>query len=146
MNLFSFEKLEAYQQARILAVRVYQIIQELPSYERFDLGSQLRRSIISVTSNIAEGCGRVSLREKIHFLEISYGSLLETYSQIQLCVDLKYTSPERLTMLQPQYSYVANLINSLRKSYINNLEKNNHNAKSNTPNQDALSLSDKLND
>ena len=101
MNLFSFEKLDAYQEARKLAVEVYKLIQELPSYERFDLGSQLRRSIISVTSNIAEGCGRVSLREKIHFLEIAYGSMLESYSQIQLSVDLNYTHPERLKCSNP---------------------------------------------
>ncbi|MDE6648492.1 MAG: four helix bundle protein [Muribaculaceae bacterium] len=143
MNLFSFEKLDAYQESRKLAVEVYRIIQELPSYERFDLGSQLRRSIISVSSNIAEGCGRVSLREKIHFLEIAYGSMLEAYSQIQLSVDLNYTHPERMTMLQPKFSYVANLINSLRKSYMIKLENNNQKS---TPNQNSQSNSNKLND
>ena len=119
MDLFSFERLDSYRESRKLAVDVYRIIRELPSIERFDLGSQMRRSMISVTSNIAEGCGRISIKEKIHFIEIAYGSLLEVYSQIQLSVDLGYTRQEDLELLQLQFTLVARLLNGLRKSYIN---------------------------
>ncbi len=118
MYVFSFEKLTAYQATRKLALEVYKIIRDLPSYETFALGSQLRRSMISVTSNIAEGCGRISYKEKIHFLEIAYSSLLEVYSQIQMSVDLFYVSNEQFIAIQPQFAEVARLINALRKSYI----------------------------
>lgn len=128
MYIFSFEKLTVYQESRKLALNIYQIIRELPYDEKFALGSQLRRSMISVTSNIAEGCGRMSYKEKIHFLEIAYGSLLEVYSQIQMCVDLNYTTNERFANIQPQFAQVARLINALRKSYIdkNNRQSSSH--------------------
>lgn len=79
MEQYSFEKLEVYQLTRKLIQNVYQIVNRLPANERFALGSQLQRAIVSVLSNIAEGSGRVSIKEKIHFVEISYGSLMEAY-------------------------------------------------------------------
>ena len=123
MEIFSFERLIAYQEARRLVVDIYKIVYELPKEERFGLGTQLRRAAISITSNIAEGCGRISFKEKIHFLEISYGSLMEAYSQIQLCVDLGYTDQNDLDLIRPKFSYVGYLINSVRKSYVEYLNK-----------------------
>lgn len=123
MEVFSFERLIAYQEARRLVVDIYKIVYELPREERFGLGTQLRRAAISVTSNIAEGCGRISIKEKIHFLEISYGSLMEAYSQIQLCVDLGYTDQNDLNILRPKFSYVGYLINAVRKSYVEYLNR-----------------------
>ncbi|MCM1491268.1 MAG: four helix bundle protein [Muribaculum sp.] len=90
MEEFSFEKLIAYKESRMLVVEVYKIIAKLPSNERYAIGPQLQRSIVSVNSNIAEGSGRISYKEKIHFIEIAFGSLYEAYSQLQLCVDLNY--------------------------------------------------------
>lgn len=123
MEVFSFERLIAYQEARKLVVDIYKIIKELPKEERFGLCSQLRRAAISITSNIAEGCGRISFKEKIHFLEISYGSLLEAFSQIQLCVDLGYTDQNDLDILRHKFSYVGYLINAVRKSYVEYLNR-----------------------
>lgn len=118
MEMFSFEKLIAYQESRKLLKSIYLISRSFPEYERFALTSQLRRAVISVSSNIAEGCGRVSNKEKIHFLEIAFGSLLEAYSQLQIGLDLGYTSSNEIEKLKPQFFYVGNLINALRKSYI----------------------------
>ena len=125
MDIFSFEKLNAYQEARKLVVDIYKIVNELPSEEKFGLGAQLRRASISITSNIAEGCGRISYKEKIHFLEISYGSLLEAYSQIQLSVDLAFTDPYDLDLIRPKFNFVGYLITALRKSYQDILNSDN---------------------
>ena len=125
MEIFSFERLIAYQESRRLVVDIYKIIKELPKEERFGLGTQLRRAAISITSNIAEGCGRISFKEKIHFLEIAYGSLMEVYSQIQLSVDLGYTEPKDLEIIRPKFSFVGYLINALRKSYVDYLNRSN---------------------
>ena len=67
---FSFEKLEVYQVARQLVRDVYQLQNKFPIEERYALGDQVRRSSTSITSNIAEGSGRKSLKEKIHFINI----------------------------------------------------------------------------
>ena len=67
MELFSFERLEVWQKSRLLVKDVYAIISNFPASEKFGLSSQLGRAIISVPSNIAEGCGRISLKERAHF-------------------------------------------------------------------------------
>lgn len=125
-QIFSFERLQAYQTSRCLVKSVYDIIRALPNDERFALGSQIKRAIVSVTSNIAEGCGRVSYKEKIHFLEIAYGSLLEAYSQLQLGVDLDYISPKLFYDVKPQFTSVARLLNALRRSYIEKIQSDKH--------------------
>ena len=117
MDSYQFEKLTAWQKAKELAVAVYQIVNKFPQYEQYALSSQIRRAAISVPSNIAEGTGRVSVKEKIHFLEISYGSLLETYCQLQIAVELNYISLDDLEAIKPLFFETSRLISGLRNSY-----------------------------
>lgn len=117
MDIFSFENLNAYKEARKLVIEVYDIINQLPSCENFALCSQLRRAIVSVPSNIAEGSGRLSYKEKIRFLEIAYGSLLEAYCQLEICIDLGYITRETLESIKSHFFVVSRLINALKKSF-----------------------------
>lgn len=117
MDKYSFEKLEVYAVARQLVVKVYRIIHLLPERERFALSSQLQRSIVSVVSNIAEGSGRISLKEKMHFIEISFGSLMEAYSQLQICCDLNYIREEDMQCLKHDFFQISSMLNSLRRSF-----------------------------
>ena len=84
---YSFEKLKVWNEAKELVVNVYHLLDSFPMFEKFALCDQIRRAIVSVPSNIAEGSGRKSLKEKTHFLEISYGSLMETYNQLLIAID-----------------------------------------------------------
>lgn len=86
--MYPFEKLVAYQEARKLVVLCYKVLRHYPSEERFALCDQIRRAVVSVPSNIAEGITKSSYKEKIHFLEIAYGSLMEIYCQFQVSRDL----------------------------------------------------------
>lgn len=113
---FSFEKLEVYQVARQLVRDVYQLQNKFPIEERYALGDQVRRSSTSITSNIAEGSGRKSLKEKIHFIEIAFGSMTESFSQLQNAQDLGYIQESDVEALRPQYNHVAALLSLLRKS------------------------------
>ena len=74
---YYFERLDVWQQARQLVVQVYKLLEKFPKEEKYALCDQLRRSVISIPSNIAEGSGRIAKKETIHFLEIAYGSLME---------------------------------------------------------------------
>lgn len=121
MDSFSFENLKVYSESRNLVIEVYDIVCHLPVIETYALGAQLRRAIISVPSNIAEGCGRISYREKIHFIEIAYGSLLEAYCQIEICLDLGYISQEKLKQIRQKFFNISNMLNALRKSYLSKL-------------------------
>lgn len=117
MHNFSFEKLTVYTESRKLVAMVYEIVNSLPSSEKFALTGQLQRAIISVPSNIAEGSGRRSVKEKIHFLEISFGSLMEAYCQLQIALELGYISQEKFNEIKPQYFIVSRLLSGLVNSF-----------------------------
>ena len=116
--MFNFEKLNTYQQARILVKKVYELIESFPQKEEFALKSQLRRAVVSIPSNIAEGMGRISDKEKIHFIEIAYSSLMETYCQLQLATDLQYITNSDFDNIKPLIENNAKLLSGLRKNFI----------------------------
>jgi len=87
---YSFEKLDVWQDPRKFVTEIYKISAIFPSEEKFGLCSQLQRASVSVVSNIAEGVSRLSDKEKIRFIEISYGSLMEVYCQLYISLDLMY--------------------------------------------------------
>ena len=120
MDTYQFEKLTAWQKAKELAILVYQLVAKFPQYEQFALSSQLRRAAISIPSNIAEGTGRISVKEKNHFLEISYGSLMETYCQLQIALELGYISDDDMARIKPLLFETTRLISGLRNSYSSN--------------------------
>ena len=119
---YAFENMNAWQEARKLVIEVYRLLDEFPKFETYALCDQIRRSVVSVSSNLAEGSGRFSLKEQLHFYEISYGSLMETYNQLILAVDLKYIGDDNLEKLRPQIDIVARMLNGLRSSLLKKVE------------------------
>ena len=115
--MLSFEKLEAYQQAREYVRLIYRLSDRFPAKEDFALTSQIRRAAVSVTSNIAEGTSRSSSKDKVHFLEIAYGSLLETVSQLQVAMDVEYISESEYKDATIQVERIKNKLTYLRKSF-----------------------------
>ena len=120
--VYSFEKLKVWQEAKRLVVDVYHLLDSFPKFEKYALCDQIRRAIVSVPSNIAEGSGRRSLKEQIHFLEIAYGSLMETYNQLLIAIDLTYITEESVEAIKPSIDAVAKMINGLSNSYEEKLE------------------------
>ena len=114
---FAFEKLDVYRFARLLVKSIYELQNKFPKEEKYALGDQIRRSAISITSNIAEGSGRNSPKEKIHFIEIAFGSMTESFSQLQIAQDLGYIKKEEIDMLRPAFNKVAAYLSALRSSY-----------------------------
>ena len=91
-----FTDIEAWKLARKLRVEIYGIIKELPSEERFDLGSQMRKAAVSCTANIAEGHGRFHFQENIQFCRQSRGSMYETQDHLVTCLDRREIGKEKL--------------------------------------------------
>ena len=114
---FSFEGLEVYKTARLLVRDVYRLQQKFPKEETYALGDQIRRSASSVTSNIAEGSGRNSFKEKVHFIEIAYGSLMEAFSQLQIAQDLEYLTEQDIDTIRPSFISVAKMLSGLKKHF-----------------------------
>ena len=118
-KVHSFKDLNAYKEAKELVKNIYGVVQMLPQEERYALADQLRRAVISVPSNIVEGMNRISDKEKSHFLEIAYASLMEVYCQVDIATDLGYIENSRYEELEQSINGVARLISGLRKYTLN---------------------------
>ena len=117
MNRYSYKNLNVYQDAKAFVVAVYKLLDKFPETEKFALCNQIRRAAISVTSNIAEGVSRISAKEKIHFLEIAYASMMEVDSQLDVSVDLGYISLEQYNKIEEKIDVIARQLSSLRSKY-----------------------------
>ncbi len=120
MRLYSFEKLEVWNLSRKLTKNIYTISAEFPSEEKFGLVSQIRRAVISVTSNIAEGSSRKSGMEQARFSEIAFGSLMEVLNQLIAANDLGFISEEVINRQRPLIKEIGNKLNKLRESQLRN--------------------------
>ena len=116
MNDFYYRKLKVYHKALDVVTRVYRLTNQFPQQETFSLTNQLQRAAISVPSNIAEGMGRFSIKERIHFLEIANGSLLETMCQLEIAQQLGYISKEQFTEEETLISETAGMLIGLCKT------------------------------
>ena len=122
--MFSFENLKAYQLARALVKDVYLLQNTFPKEERYALGDQVRRAATSITANLAEGSGRESIKEKIHFIEIAFGSMAEVFCELQTASDLNYIEAEQLDALRPQFTELAKMLSGLRNKLQQQLNDN----------------------
>ena len=120
----SYRNLVVWQKSMQLVTEVYRFTEAFPKTEMFGLSSQLRRAVVSVPSNIAEGQGRDSTKEFLHHLSIAYGSLMETETQIQIAANLMYIEQGLADRLLDKCGEVGRLLNgllrSLRKPTTNN--------------------------
>lgn len=116
MYKFSFEKLNAWQEARSLTNTIYILSRNFPEEEKFCLTSQLRRSLISVCSNLAEGSSRNSNREQKQFYQFAFSSLMESLNQIIIAFDLSYIDKESFETTRESIEKCSRQINGLRNS------------------------------
>lgn len=114
--MFGFQNLNVYQEAKGLVKAVYLLLEKYPKNETYALCDQLKRAVVSVPSNIAEGMSRHSLKEKHHFLEISYGSLMEVLCQLELSLELGYLTCDEMKLVEKKIESVAKQISGLKKS------------------------------
>lgn len=119
MKQFSFEKLNVWQKSKDLAITVYKFTETFPNEERFGLISQIRRSSISVVSNIAEGTGRNSNKDKARFTEIAFASLMELLNQLIIAYELSFISKDQYESTRKDIEEISRMLNALRKSQLN---------------------------
>ena len=118
---YNFEKLEVWNDARNLVKMIYLQTDNFSEKERFGLSSQMQRAVVSIVSNIAEGVSRNSVKEKIRFVELAYGSLMELYCQLYVSVDLDYLTPNTFTLIKAEIDKIANKANALKRNFIKQL-------------------------
>ena len=124
MNDFYYRKLDVYNLSKQFVMQVYQLLRGYPEYERYALCDQLRRAVISIPSNIAEGAGRMALKERMHFYDIAYGSLTETLCQLEISRDLNYINDEQFSSLELTASRISMTLIALKKSIQDKINNN----------------------
>jgi four helix bundle protein len=116
---FGFEKLKVWQNSRELIVSVYKITNDFPKEEKYCLADQIRRAVISVASNLAEGSSRISVKDQAHFTNLAYSSLMEVLNQLYISNDLNYISADIFYILKKKISEISKQLAALRKSQLN---------------------------
>jgi len=118
----NFRDLEVWKKAHTVVLDVYRLTNPFPRSEQFGVVSQLRRAAYSIPANVAEGFGRRSTKELLHFLALSNGSLEELRYFLLLSRDLRYLSPVDFDKLQGDLKSVAEMLEALAKSLRRRLE------------------------
>ena len=109
----SFRNLNAYIKAKELVSVVYTLIKKFPKEEQYALCDQLRRAVISIPSNIAEGSGRLTIKDQSHFYSIAYGSLMEVFALVDVACDLGCITKEEFQHLESLIDVEAKILTGL---------------------------------
>ncbi|MBI1313110.1 four helix bundle protein [bacterium] len=118
--MFRFEKLDVWQVAVEFADQVYAVTGLFPSDERFGLTNQARRSAVSISANIAEGSGRSTDKEFVRFLEIAYGSLMETVSHLKIAERQSFLETGKGAELYETADRLSRMLSGLRNHRLGN--------------------------
>ena len=116
MAVKSFRDLEIWQRAMVLVTRCYRLAEGLPRSEAFGLALQLRRSAVSIPSNIAEGHGRSATGEYLHHLAIAHGSLMELETQVEIAARLGYVKEQHVTDVLRETGELGRMIHGLARN------------------------------
>ncbi len=111
--MHDFKKFNVWQKARVVTKEIYSISKSFPDDEKFGITSQLRRATISITNNIAEGCGRNSDKQLVQFLQYSYGSAVEVENVLILATDLHFISETNFKELNSELIQIQKMLFTL---------------------------------
>lgn len=112
-----YQDLKVWQKAIDLTAEVYKLIKQLPQEEQYALCDQMRRAVVSIPSNIAEGRGRGTDKEFVRYLLMSRGSLWELSTQLVICEKLGYISQEQTSCIRQMITEISKMINALANSF-----------------------------
>lgn len=117
LKMKNYTDLDVWIKARELASLCYDLTKSFPKEELFGLTSQMRRSAVSIPSNIAEGCGRSTSKDTIQFLFIARGSAYELETQFYVSFDLRYISDDQLKLVLEKITECKKLLNGFINYY-----------------------------
>jgi four helix bundle protein len=118
MYIYSFEKLEVWNESKEFTKSIYILTSTFPDSEKFGLVSQLRRASVSICSNIAEGSARKSYKDKAHYTTMAFSSTVEVLNQLILSFELGFIKENDYLKLRQDIESVTNKLNGLRNYQI----------------------------
>lgn len=123
-SFFLYEKLEVWNLAVDFVKDIYEILYGFPASENYILCGQIKRAAISIPSNIAEGAGRVSVKEKIHFIDIANGSLYEVLCQFKIALEIGYIDETSYNSIKNNATRISMMLGGWRRSLSTKLDNN----------------------
>ena len=112
----SFQDMPIWQESMEVAVKIFEISETFHKKEDYGLTSQIRRSALSISANIAEAYGRYHIKDKINFYYYARGSATETQSHLVYCKKIKYTNPEIVNKLINELEEICKSLNKIIKT------------------------------
>lgn len=109
----TYRDLIVWQKSMSLVTEICEFIRSLPDEERFGLSSQIKRSVVSVPSNISEGYGRGSKKDYVRYLKIARGSLYEMQTQLEICVNLVFLDKSVFDRMMEKSREIERMLSSL---------------------------------
>jgi len=117
----NYKELEIWRRSMDLVKRVYVESRSLPSNEKYGLTSQIRRSAVSIPSNIAEGCSRTSRKDFARFIELSIGSAFELETQLLIALETEMIKKENIQSIIDELNEIQRMSNSYRINILNSI-------------------------
>ena len=117
--IYSFENLDVWKIAKDFVIKLYRITNNFPDCEKFGIILQIRRSAVSVASNLAEGNSRTTNKDQAHFTQMAYGSMMEIVCQLIISKELGYLSKNDYDLLRDKAEEITNKLNALKKYQLN---------------------------
>ena len=114
--MHNYKDLKVWNKSRELVHQIYALTADFPKTEMYGLTSQIRRSVVSISVNIAEGSGRNTNKDFIHFLHIAYGSALETETLILLSCDLRLIGTDQMNSMVLKINEIEKMLFSFIKN------------------------------
>lgn len=114
--MHNYKELTVWEKSVSLATEIYRHTKVFPKVEKYGITSQIRRSVVSISSNIAEGAGRLGIKEFRHFLNIAYGSSFELETQLIISKNLEYLSQQQFNKLMKDLISIQKMLYKLIKS------------------------------
>lgn len=122
LHTFGFEKLDVWMSSIEFSQLIYSATKTFPDNEKYGLVSQLRRAVVSISSNIAEGSCKASLKDQARFSEIAFGSLMEVLNQIIISKNLNYINNETYILIREKIEILSRQLNAYKNSQMRRSE------------------------
>jgi len=119
MKTYSFEKLEVWKLSKELVIKIYNAVSKFPHSERYGIIDQLKRAVVSIPTNISEGSGRNTGKDKAHFTQMAFGSLMECLNLLIISLELGFISEKELGSFRADIEIISKKLSNLRRSQLN---------------------------
>ncbi len=118
MHKYSFEKLEVWRLSIEFVKKIYKLVENFPNSEKYGITDQIKRAVVSVPTNLSEGSGRNTGKDKAHYTQMAYGSMMESLNLLIIAKELCFIDEDTLDNLRLDIEVITTKLSNLRRSQL----------------------------